>query len=252
MRILNLIVAATISILFAETVLAYPTTARKGTTTVTGTYRPITLDLSLTSGTLQYSEDPLASVLFEASYGGTYTGEGYAASGDAGTWTLSLFAGAGEAGLILEEADGAFLASAFFAGQYFGFLTYEGGLVQQSGTLPEEDTPQPGDFFELYTSIEGNVFIITADDITTGENFELTFLQEIQHLGPYITVEFEGEGTGTELDIARTNQQCLPENSSPTPCGSVTITATAVPEPQTLALLGLGLIGLGWSRRRVR
>jgi len=225
-----------LSAVLVQTAAAYPSTARSATTTVTGDYRPLNLDLTLVDGTDALYYD-FTNLSFEVVLSGTFTGDGYPVSGQAGTWGLR-FDNTSDEGVTSNNDGNQIYLFAAADGLQVGTLTYLGGGDFPIADHPE-DTPKVGDVFRLFASA-GAVLTVNCDNILTCNNFDLTS-QVVQHIGPYTT-------KAQILDGDRLNAECGTVNE-PVPCGSLRLTASSVPEPATLGLLGLGLLGLGLSRR---
>ncbi|MCZ4316715.1 PEP-CTERM sorting domain-containing protein [Comamonadaceae bacterium G21597-S1] len=265
---------------------SYPITSRSGSTTVTGVYRPLDLNLDFDSIAVANSEffytpsaSPGQTFALTSQLTGTFTSS-YGASGLAGSWTLNLgfnsfnLANAIQTGPstsapildsnVSDSNDGVdtITLGLTAADRPVGTLVYNGGLSPTVGALPVDgsDTPVVGDMFLLYAHNAGDVFHVTVDNITNPTNFYLALAQQLLHLGPYVNVGTnlyaldDGSLSGGS-SVSRINEDCLQGTGR---CGGVPVNgffassvagATFVPEPGSLALVGLGLIAVAWARR---
>ena len=77
------------------------------------------------------------------------------------------------------------------------------------------------------------------------------FYETIGTIGSVGIRDANGQNTGNVLQWSY-NQQVLRDNQAICFSAGGTACKTAVPEPTTIALLSLGLIGLGFTRRKMK
>lgn len=232
--------AIVLSATLVETAHAYPTTARSGTTTVTGVYRPLNLNLQLdnstpNSSTFFYIPGHSSEQTF--AYTGKLTGtfsSDYGQSGTAGSWTLNLGFNAfntsnyittatGSAsildGNIKDSFDGNTITlRAIGANRPVGTLVYNSGLAtHDSSLLPDGDTPSAGDMFLLYARNSSPVIHVTVDNIENPNYFYMALAQSLVHLGPYVEVDeyLYALDDGTLPAVNAAGQPILDEGGQP-------------------------------------
>ena len=269
------------SLLLVDVANAYPTTSG---TTVKKTYRPLDLDLNTvvesyggfdTNLDFTTNLDSTATSLdLTIVYSGTFTGVGYEASDNAGFWVYEFNAFDGgdlEVSGGVSTYPSVITVSALAPYAQFGTLTYLGGGNYTDPDLQYGDTPQPGDVFKLYTTTgnpDGIDQLLATVGDANGDIFAVKLLQELVHVGPYISVCYyddpyeddiyeSDDDQGCEsyrlaLDDgtiegrpARTTENCTDPNQDACVGRVEALDATSVPEPGTLALFGLGLASLG-------
>ncbi|MFO1190895.1 MAG: hypothetical protein U1F00_01850 [Rhodoferax sp.] len=200
---------------------AYPTTARSGTTTVTGVYRPLDLNLSLVDGTGSldycyacYGFGSQTLLYYSATYRGTYSG--YSQTGDSGDWHLTLGFW-GDNSLFTDDGTTIKLtlgSTAFSVGS----LTYQGG--GNYAGVPYADTPQAFDTFDLYPTLGGAsdalLDVTCADGTAVCTNFVMRLLQNITLQGPYVWVGARVAGWTTARRKSATTTTSRTRRSVPT------------------------------------
>ncbi|MCB2002075.1 MAG: PEP-CTERM sorting domain-containing protein [Rhodoferax sp.] len=268
-------VAAVLCASVVETADAYPITARSGTTTVTGLYRPLDLNLTIVAGSDGFALDGDGYASLTAAMTGDYTatGAGYPVGGPpraAGNWEIWLSfdeQAATVAGNVITAGVPSYMGLPDLP-YFVGSLKFLGG-GDYSG-LPAGDIPAVGDTFDLFAEALGGVLEVTCEqDASTCGAFSARLLQALTHVGPYVNI---GEGSSLDDgtlcqgisgpypgpcdagDTLREPRSSLCTDLAPCtiPVAGFGIAGANVPEPASLALVGIGLIAVAIGRRRWR
>jgi hypothetical protein len=202
--------AIVLSGLLAGPADAYPTktTTYSGSTTVTGTYRPVNFDLAVIpeyggeSSALSISApDPIFGTFYGVSLtlflGGSWEGVGYALAGgqeprgdDAGIWKLSLN--------LVGVLNGSIMDAYWADNLPVGTLDLIDTTEADFAGLSAADTPRADDRFLIYTrpdcdpdgaSLSGltcRVLQLDLGDAGTGESFNATLFEALTHVGPFV------------------------------------------------------------------